>query len=392
MIGQKCWNTVVKVDVIYTDFEKAFDRVPHNRLISKLHSYNIHVDIINWIKAYLTNRVQRVRINSCFSNSANVISGIPQGSILGPLLFIIYINELPDIFDSGSKLLLYADDAKIYKQIFNRQDKDNFQHDLTKLNSWADNWLLKLNIVKCKKVSFGRHIEGTEHYSIANVELENVESIKDLGVTFDSHLKFEIHISDKINKAYSILGIIRRNFKFLDKESFLVLYKSMVRSHLEYANCIWSPHTVQDKKNVEKVQMRATKLIPSIKHMSYIDRLKNLNLPTLLYRRLRGDMIMVYKLLSGLYDSNIACNLVKPNNYVTRGHYLRLFKKHVHYDLRKYYFGNRIISTWNSLPDYVISANTIGLFENRLDQFWRNQACLFDYKADLTGTGSRSHL
>ena len=137
----------------------------------------------------------------------------------------------------------------------------------------------------------------------------------------------------------------------------------MVRSHLEYANCIWSPHTVQDKKNVEKVQMRATKLIQEIKHMSYIDRLKNLNLPTLLYQRLRGDMIMVYKLLSGVYDSNIACNLVKPINYVTRGHHLRLFKKHVPYDLRKYYFGNGILSNWISLPDYVINANSIGLLK-----------------------------
>ena len=140
-----------QIDVIYTDFEKAFDRVPHNRLISELHSYNINADHINWIKAYLENRVQRVRINSCFSNWAQVISGILQGSILGPLLFIIYVNELPDICDSGSKLFLYADDAKIYKHIFNRQEKDNLQCDLTKLNSWADNRLLKLNIVKCKR-------------------------------------------------------------------------------------------------------------------------------------------------------------------------------------------------------------------------------------------------
>lgn len=381
-----------QIDVIYTDFEKAFDKVPHNRLISKLHSYNINADIISWIKAYLENRVQRVRVNSCFSSWAKVESGIPQGSILGPLLFIIYINELPNICDSGSKLYLYADDAKIYKQIFNRQDRDNLQCDLNKLNSWADNWLLKLNIVKCKKISFGRHIEGTEHYNIDNVDLENVESIKDLGVIYDPYLKFDLHMSEKINKAYSILGIIKRNFKYLDKDSFLVMYKSLVRSHLEYANCIWSPHTVQYKKNVEKVQMRATKLLPAIKHMSYIDRLKHLNLPTLLYRRLRGDMIMVFKLLSGIYDSNIACNLVKSSNYVTRGHSLRLYKMHVHYDLRKYYFSNRVISIWNSLPDYVVDSNTISSFENSLDRFWINQACLFDYKADLTGAGSRSKL
>ena len=155
------------------------------------------------------------RINSCFSNRANAISGIPQGSILGPLPFIIDVNKLPDICDSGSTLFLFADDAKIYKQIFNRQDKDNLQCDLTKLNSWADNWLIKLNIFKC-----GRHIESTEHYNNNSVELENVESIKDLGVIFDSHLKLELHIIEKIKKAYSILDIIRRNFTFLDKDSF----------------------------------------------------------------------------------------------------------------------------------------------------------------------------
>ena len=141
-----------------------------------------------------------------------------------------------------------------------------------------------------------------------------------------------------------------------------------------------------------KVHIRATKLIQEIKHLSYTDRLKYLNLRTLLYGRLRSDMIMVYKHMSGIYDSNIACHLGKPNNDVIRGHHLRLFKRHVHYDLCKYYFGNRIISNWNSLPDNVINTNSIGLFENSLDRFWSNQACLFDYKADLTGTGSRSQM
>jgi ribonucleases P/MRP protein subunit RPP40 len=136
--------------------------------------------------------------------------------------------------------------------------------------------------------------------------------------------------------------------------------------------------------------MRATKLIKEIEHMSYIVRLKYLNLPTLSYRRLRGDIIMMYKLLSGIYDLNIAYHVVKPNNYVSRGHHLQLFKRHVHHDLRKFYFGNRIISIWNSLPNYVTNANSIGLFESSLERFWSNQACLFDYKADLAGTGSRS--
>jgi len=182
-----------QIDVIYTDFEKAFDRVPHNRLISKLYKYNINENIIKWIKAYLHNRVQRVKINSCFSDWANVVSGIPQGSILGPLLFIIYINELPNICESGSQLFLYADDAKIYHHIFSDRDKENLQSDLARLTSWADNWLIKLNIDKCKKLSFGRLVNSTgctdrtDFYSINNINLENVDSIKDLGVTLDSH-------------------------------------------------------------------------------------------------------------------------------------------------------------------------------------------------------------
>jgi hypothetical protein len=123
---------------------------------------------------------------------------------------------LPDICDSGLQLFLYADDAEVHKQIFNRQDKENLRRDLIKLNSWADNWLSKLNISKCKKVSLCRHTESTEYYSINNIELKNVDSIKDLGAIFDSHLKFGLHVCGKSVKAYSFLGIIRRNFTFLD--------------------------------------------------------------------------------------------------------------------------------------------------------------------------------
>ena len=149
---------------------------------------------------------------------------------------------------------MYADDAKIYNHILHDQDKHVLQNDLNKLKLWADNWLINLNIIKCKKVSFGRHIDKSYHYNINNINLENLDSIKDLGATFDSLLRFGLHINEKIYKAYSILGIIKRNFNFLDKDSFLIMYKSLVRSHLEYANCIWSPYTMNDRKKLEKVQ------------------------------------------------------------------------------------------------------------------------------------------
>jgi len=141
----------------------------------------------------------------------------------------------------------------------------------------------------------------------------------------------------------------------------------MVKSHLEYANCICSPHTAQDKTTGKGTN--ESNYVNTRNQTFAIDRLKYFNIPTLVYRRFRRDMIMVFKLLTDIYDSNIACQLVKPNNFVTRGHHLRLYKQHVQYDLCKYLFTNRIVSNWNGLPDNVITSNSVGIFENRLDKF-----------------------
>jgi len=278
------------IDVIYTDLEKAVDKVPHRRLISKLKSYGINADVIAWIEAFLSTRRQRVKINNVFSEWASVLSGIPQGSILGPLLFIIYINDLVDSCSNGSELYLYADDAKLFRHILSGLDRGLLQRDLDNLSNWTEKWLLKLNVNKCKYMSYERsHSDASVHqYTISGVNLEHVEVMKDLGVKFDSKLKFTDHMNEKINKAYGILGVIKRNFKYLSEKCFVTLYKTMVRSHLEYAQGVWSPHLVGHIKNIEKVQMRATKLITRIKYLSYIERLKELKLPTLRYRRLGG--------------------------------------------------------------------------------------------------------
>jgi len=378
------------IDVIYTDLEKAFDKVPHRRLISKLNSYGINSDVIAWIEAFLGNRRQRVKINNVCSEWASVLSGIPQGSILGPLLFIIYINDLVDSCSNGSELYLYADDAKLFRHILNDLDKALLQEDLDNLSTWTDKWLLKLNVNKCKYMLYEQsHIDASEHqYMIAGINLEHVEAMKDLGVKFDSKLKFSDHINEKINKAYGTLGLIKRNFKFLSEECFVTLYKTMVRSHLEYAQGVWSPHLVGHIKHIEKVQMRATKLIARIKDLSYSERLKELKLPTLKYRRFRGDMIELYKMITGIYNKDVSLDLEYATSNL-RGNRYKLFQGQLHSNLRKFSFSNRVIHLWNGLPDAVVAVDNLNCFKHALDKFWSHQEVKFDWKSEILGFGSR---
>ena len=149
--------------------------------------------------------------------------------------------------------------------------------------------------------------------------LENLDYIKDLGVTFDSKLKFNYHINEKVNKSHSVLGLIYRNFNHMSSDTFVMLYKTLVRSHLEYANCVWSPYRQMDIDKTEKVQMRATRMVQQLKNLSYEARLRRLNLPTLKYRRLRGDMIQVYNIVSGKHTTNPTIDLKLSNISNTRG-------------------------------------------------------------------------
>jgi len=216
---------------------------------SKFKKYNIHPDSIDWIKSFLSDRKQRVQLNGVYSSCASVLSGVPQGSILGPLLFILYINDLPDSLNADSNIYLYADDAKLLRHISTIQDSLSLQDDINKKKQWTDEWLIKLNINKCKVVSYGRNIDHNYPYHINGVKLEQLDSMPDLWVNFDAQLKFHKHFDDKMNKAYIFLGVIKRNFTYFDKDAFITLYKALVRSHLEYADQVWSPFNVAYIKN-----------------------------------------------------------------------------------------------------------------------------------------------
>ena len=249
-----------QIDVIYTDFEKAFDKVPHCYLLNKLKCYGISKLLINWIESFLFSRTQQVHINGAFSSCRNVLSGIPQGTVLGPLLFIIFINDLPEACQSLAKLFLFADDAKLYKSVTSLSDSLILNQCCQKIFDWSNNCGMMLNVEKCKFLHISKHktplVNSNYSFVLENgktVLLENVLKIKDLGVTIENDLTFDTHIYDKIKIANKMLGIINRNFSNLDKVSFVLLYKSLVRSHLEYANSIWSPYKCLLIKDIENV-------------------------------------------------------------------------------------------------------------------------------------------
>jgi hypothetical protein len=298
--------------------------------------------------------------------------------------------------DVRDGLWLYADDAKLFRHIKDNSDVDFLQKDLLDVQSWMDKWLLKLNIKKCNVVSYGHHFISKNDYYLQSDEalsvLEHLDFMKDLGVIFDSKLKFDHHINEKVNRAYSILGLIYRNFKYMFSDTLLMLYKSLVRLHLEYAVCVWSPYRLMDIEKLGKVQMRATKLIPLLKNYSFEARLRWLNLPTLKYRRLRGDMIQVYNIVSGKYNTNPTVNFNLCHVSNTRGNIYNMHLSHMHYNLRKHFFCNRIVQVWNSLPNTVVSAESTNILKNRLDQFWLKQDFKFNWNADITGSRSLINL
>ena len=219
-----------------------------------------------------------------------------------------------------------------------------------------------------------------------SVELEHVNSMKDLGVCIDGELTFKEHIYDKINKAYQMLGIINRNFKDLNGNCFILLYKCLVRSQMEYANVVWNPYKKSFIEDIERVQKRATKMVKSLRKLSYKERLIRLKLPTLKFRRMRGDMIDVFKILTGRYDSDVSPVIPKCEYLRTRGNSMKLKTIRARYDLRKFSFTVRIVNIWNSLPDSVISADSINIFKNKLDKHWMSEDVYYDYEADLIGS------
>ncbi len=373
-----------QVDTIFMDFMKAFDKVPHRRLIGKVKSYKIEEKIVEWLRNFLQDRTQIVCVNEKISEPSPVISGIPQGSVLGPTMFIIYINDLPDIVES--EVFLFADDTKIFRHIRSEKDREILQQDLIKLCEWSRKWLVLFHPDKCKLMIVGRKEYDTSYAMIdsdgKSVPLGTTTSEKDIGVYMDGQLSFSDHIAEKVNVANRNMGIIRRTFKFLDKDMFLHLYRAQVRPHIEYANVVWHPYKIKDIETIERVQRRATKLIPGLKDRSYEQRLRTLGLFTLAFRRLRGDLIETYKIVSGLSDPETSPDLHLLGETNTRGNGRKLEVRRADgkHMLRHNFFTIRVAKVWNELPREVVWARSLDDFKNKLDRFTSDHPLRWNYK------------
>ena len=217
------------IDVVYLDFQKAFDEVPHNRLLSKLKSYELTGMVLNWI---LSNKRQKVVVRSTSSKWSSVISGVPQGSVLGPTLFIIYVNDLPDVIQSY--VGIFADDTKIYHPITSPIDYDIFQVDINSALQWCDVWLSFFNSSKCHHNRIGSSSSIRQYYLFSSDDITHpitvVSNERDLGVTFDRDLKFIDHIKTIVQKANNVLGIIKRTFTCRDATTIRLLYTTLICS------------------------------------------------------------------------------------------------------------------------------------------------------------------
>jgi hypothetical protein len=273
------------VDVLYLDFQKAFDKVPHVRLLAKLKEIGVQGKVLDWIAEWLRGRKQRVVVDGEESEWEDVLSGVPQGSILGPLLFLIYINDI----DIGimSSILKFADDTKMYGKVDTNKGIETLRKDLEALNEWSEKWQMSFNVEKCKVMHFGINNARVE-YRMKERKLAETTEEKDLGVIVSNDLKVGKQCEKAAKKGNQILGLIKRTIISREKKVILNLYKTLVRPHLEYCIQAWRPHLVKDMDKLEKVQRRATKMIEECGGKPYKERIQILGLTTLEMRRIRG--------------------------------------------------------------------------------------------------------
>ena len=347
-----------QVDTFILDFEKAFDTPPHELLKSKLFGYGIGGKTLKWIDSFLCFRQQRVVVNGVKSDWAPVLSGVPQGTVLGPLLFSLYINDISS--DIESEIRLFADDCVCYREIKDEKDTMKLQRDIDRLGSWARKWGMRFQPVKCNMMQLTRKRIKKIHasYTLEGTNLENVESIKYLGVTITSDLRWNTHVSNVCTKANRTLGFLRRNLHSCPQEVKEAAYKGLVRPVLDYGSSVWDPPGVVLQEELESVQKRAARFVTGnydYETGSMTGILGQLKWESLKKRRKDNRLILLYKGLKG--KASVPTDDLIPKTRRCRNQHSMAFQTPIaNTDVYKGSFFPQTIRDWNALPDSLISS------------------------------------
>ena len=366
------------VDVIYLDFAKAFDKVDHGIVLAKIKAMGIKGKLFSWIQEFLHNRTQSVLVNGTVSSPRKVKSGVPQGSVIGPLIFLVLISDI-DENTAHSLVASFADDTRVTKSIRQEEDAIDLQGDLFEIYKWSVDNNTEFNDTKFELVRYGKSDElkqATSYITPSFQVIQEKTSVKDLGVTLSSDGTFKSHVNKIIESAKSMSSWVLRTFTARDRKTMLTLYKSLIRPILEYASILWAPVAKGEIQALEQIQKSFIKKISGISR-DYHQALIELNLYSLERRRERYIIIHAWKILEGLVP-----NLSKENPLFQQGnieerrgriintHNLAATPSHLR-KLKSQSFRCFGTKLFNCLPKHIrnITKTSVEEFKHKLDQF-----------------------
>ena len=362
-------------DIVYIDYEKAFDKVSHPKMLYKLSKMGVGGCILKWLECFMTNRMQSVKVNDSFSSFETVDSGVAQGTLLGPLMFILFLNDVENIIDhENCSIILYADDSKTYGASGTINECEKMQQNLSRLAQWCENWQLSINMDKCEVLHVGKNNLNYQ-YEMNGLNITSKHYCRDLGVLVGDDLYYRTHYENIARIGHYNCKMLRNSFACRDIAFLVFLYKTYIMPKIEYACNVWSPYYKKDVDLIEDVQRKFTKLLPGMFDVSYNERLIKLDLLTLEERRIHADLILLYKIIHKLVDIPFDKYFTYSPS-TTRGHPYKLFVPFSRVNCHKYHFFNRIVNIWNCVPEDIVILTKLGEYKSKIVTFNVKRYCI----------------